>query len=287
MKTFSFESIGTKWQIDLQDDISQKNFHDLKGEIFSFLYEFDDTYSRFKDKSLISKISKKEGLYKFPKSSKELFSIYHKLYELTDGRFTLLIGKTLESAGYDKNYSLKPKKIQKSDDWSAINFKFPFLKTRKQVLLDFGACGKGYAIDQIRKILEKRNIRSFIVDAGGDLYIKKIQNSKIGLENPYNSTQIIGIANVNNASICASALNRRKWDKYSHIIDPKTLKSPDKIAATWVISKNAVVADAIATALFLVRPTRLKNEFDFEYLILYSDFKAEKSQGFKAEIYYN
>jgi len=287
MKTFSFESIGTKWQIDINDDISVSKLEKIKENVFSFLSDFSSIYSRFDKKSLITKISEgKGGKYEFPESSKEIFGIYSTLYELTDGLFTPLIGDTLSSAGCDRNYSLKPNKLKHPEKWSIMDFKYPVLDIKKPVTLDFGACGKGYAIDQIVKILNIHKISSFIVDGSGDLYLKNISNSKVGLENPLNVRQVIGVADVNNESICASALNRRTWGIYSHIINPRTLKSPENIIAVWTISKKAIIADALATALFLVEPEKL-NEFKFEYLILHSDFKVKKSVKFPAEIYYN
>lgn len=288
MKTFSFESIGTSWQIEIHDEISKEKFLSLKEDVFIFLKDFTLTYSRFEKNSLISKISKSKGEFKFPKSSKELFSIYKKLYDLTNGLVTPLIGDTLNSLGYDENYSLKPKsQVLSPQKWEAMDFKYPILKTKKPIILDFGACGKGYAIDCASKILKKYKIKSFLIDAGGDIYLHNIPNAKIGLENPLNIKQIIGISYINNLSICASALNRRKWDKYSHIINPKTLKSPEDILAVWVVSKEAVIADAISTALFLVEPEKLQKGFDFEYLILFSNQTIKKSVNFPAEIYYN
>ncbi len=288
MKTFSFESIGTSWQIEIHDEISKEKFLSLKEDVFIFLKDFTLTYSRFEKNSLISKISESKGEFKFPKSSKELFSIYKNLYDLTNRLVTPLIGDTLNSLGYDENYSLKPKsQVLSPQKWEVMDFKYPILKTKKPIILDFGACGKGYTIDCASKILKKYKIKSFLIDAGGDIYLHNIPNAKIGLENPLNIKQIIGISYINNLSICASALNRRKWDKYSHIINPKTLKSPEDILAVWVVSKEAVVADAISTALFLVEPEKLQKGFDFEYLILFSNQTIKKSVNFPAEIYYN
>lgn len=285
---FSFESIGTSWQIEIHDEISKEKFLSLKEDVFIFLKEFINTYSRFEKNSLISKISRLEGKYKFPESSKKLFSVYKSLYDLTGGLVTPLIGDTLSSAGYDSKYSLKPKKrILSPQKWEVMSFKYPILKTKKPITLDFGACGKGYAIDRIVEIIKKNKVKSFLINGGGDLYLSNIPEAKIGLENPLNTKQVIGVCHINDKSICASALNRRKWGTYSHIINPKTLKSPTEILATWVISKNAIIADAISTALFLVNPKKLERKFNFEYLILFSNLTIKKSVNFPAEIYYN
>lgn len=287
MTTFSFESIGTKWQIDINNKISEQKFSLLKENVFSFLKDFSSTYSRFDENSLVTKISKEFGDFKFPESGRSFFDIYKKLYTISDGLFTPLIGQTLDQAGYDSNYSFIPKDLTSPDKWGVMKYDCPILSTSKPINLDFGACGKGYAIDQIREIILNKRINSFIIDAGGDIFVSNTQNYKIGLENPTNTAQIIGTVYIDNKSICASALNRRSWGKFSHIINPKTLQSPKKITGVWVISKKAVIADALATTLFLIEPEKIEGEFDFEYLILYSNNTIKKSENFKAEIFYN
>jgi len=58
--------------------------------------------------------------------------------------------------------------------------------------------------------------KDYIVDAGGDIACRNGENSKeeaikIGLENPENFSEIIGIAELRNQSICGSSGNRRAW----------------------------------------------------------------------------
>lgn len=287
MKTLFFESIGTKWEIDVYSSVSNGKLKLIERAVLSFLNDFTNTYSRFEKNSLVTEISKKTGDYEFPKSSKDIFKLYEKLYRLTKGSFTPLIGNTLDSLGYDPSYSLKPRRIEKPVEWNeAIAFNYPILNVKKKVILDFGGCGKGYAIDRVFEILEKNNLKSFLINAGGDIRISNYK-AKIGLENPFDSNSVIGTATLDNKSICASAQNRRTWGRYSHILNPSSKNFQTEIAASWIVSARAFEADAIATAVFFSEPEVLKKEFSFEYLILKKNMTVEKSKNFKAEIYYN
>jgi thiamine biosynthesis lipoprotein len=107
----------------------------------------------------------------------------------------------------------------------------------------------------------------------------------VGLEHPGNFEQVIGIAKIQNESIAASSGNRRTWDKFHHIINPKTLESPKNILATWVIAKKAIIADGLATCLFFVPKEKLEKYFDFECLVLFPDYAFEKSNNFPAELF--
>jgi len=247
-----FEAIGTKWVIDCFDvSVSKKEIFD---KIQKRIEEFDKTYSRFRKDSLVWEISKNKGSYFFPEDSKEFFAVYQRFNSITNGAFTLLIGNTLSEAGYDADYSLIPKKINKVPAISSVyEWDYPQLNVKKPYILDFGGLGKGYLIDILSNLLKESGVNSFCVDGGGDIYCFNLNKSmRIGLENPKDQNQVIGVVEINNKSICASSGNRRKWTNYHHIINPKTLKSPESVLATWAIAKDAIIADGLATSLFLV-----------------------------------
>lgn len=287
--SFAFEAIGTHWQIDYAaSDTLDEDM--VRSRIDARIDEYDLIYSRFRADSLITRISKKAGTYKLPLDSRRLFEVYHKLYLITDGMFTPLIGQVMEDAGYDPTYSLKPEKLTTPPRWEDVmKYSNGTLVTKEPVLLDFGAGGKGQLIDEVAKVMESVDIHEYCIDAGGDIIYKtsKDRPLRIGLESPTDTTQVIGVLSLLNSSICGSAGSRRAWGAYHHIIDPKKLISPTAIAATWVTAKETLVADAIATALFFTNAEILKKEFSFSYCTLFDDRRIEHSDDFNAEFYYN
>jgi FAD:protein FMN transferase len=288
---FSFEAIGTAWVIDIFDSISLQQQQAIIALVKQRIEEYDKVYSRFRPDSIVSAMAKKEGEYTLPKDSKELMTMYKKLYTITDGYFTPLIGQVLEDIGYDATYSLKPKdSIANVPSWDdVIEFHFPKIIMHKPALLDFGAAGKGHIIDLVGRAMELNGISAYCVDAGGDILYKSIAREpiRIGLEHPENEKQVIGVVSLPYGSICGSAGNRRKWDTYHHIINPKTKKSTEDILSVWVIAKKTILADALATALFFTSPETLRDHFDFEYAMLNKDYKLKKSDTFPGEIFYS
>ena len=136
-------------------------------------------------------------------------------------------------------------------------------------------------------MLDKQIIFDYWVEAGGDMRIGTSQKkeTRVGLENPRNANEALGVVEIKNGSICGSAGNRRSWGKWHHIINPEKMASPKEIEAVWVVASRAIVADALTTALFLVPAEKFKGSFEFEYLILKDDFSVEKSDGFRAELF--
>lgn len=287
MSQLVFDAIGTKWSIDILHDKSG-NIDVLKQEILLEIENFDKIFSRFRDDSLVLKIAEKSGRYILPEIAFPLLDIYHKFFLLTKGKFTPLIGKALEEAGYDKEYSLKPKTLHPVPEWAqVIEINPPNLILKKPALLDFGAAGKGYLVDVIGGFLNNKNVLNYCIDAGGDILYKnnKAKNLRVGMENPDDLRQVVGVIEILNQSVCASSGNRRKWAQYHHIIDPFTLTSPHKVKAVWVVSDTAVIADAVATCLFLVEPETLLTDYSFDYTILYNDNSFKKSENFPGKLF--
>jgi thiamine biosynthesis lipoprotein len=127
-----------------------------------------------------------------------------------------------------------------------------------------------------------------MADGSGDIYYEgNGEKIRAGLEDPRDATQAIGVWEIERGSICGSGINRRKWGKYNHVVDPLASGSVSgDIQAVWVKSDKAVLSDALATCLFFVDPEVLRQEYDFEYLILNNEYKIKHSAGMKAELFY-
>ncbi len=280
MQQFQFNAIGTAWQINSINALSKK----LKRQVSDRTKLFDQVYSRFQADSLVKNWAAEPGEYALPKDAKAMLIFYKKLYDATGGQLTPMIGNTMEQAGYDTEYSLKPKRLTAPVKWKdAISFNDSKLIVKQPVLLDFGAAGKGYLVDIVSHMLYTNGIDRFCVNASGDLLCRDMPQT-IGLEDPDNNRRILGTVEIFEGSLCSSASNRRKWDKYHHIINPQTLESPRAVKATWVKAETAMLADGIATALFFEPPETLLATFDFDYAMIEGE-DLKYSNNFKANFF--
>ncbi len=286
--SFDFLATGTKWQFDFAEDFSVAKLEMIRTILSNRAEDFESIYSRFREDSLISKISQKSGEFALPEDSEKLFDFYFRLNKFTNGKFTPLVGELLNMAGYDKEYSFITKGVLEHmpDLESVAEYKFPTINVKEPLKWDLGAAGKGYLIDLLGKLLEENGISEYCIDAGGDMLQKsKTKVLRVGLENPKNFEQVIGVAEIKNQSICGSSGSRRQWGNFHHIFDINSLQSPTDILSTWVVAESAMVADGIATSLFFSKPVDIKRGFDFEYLILNSDFTVERSKYFPVELF--
>lgn len=275
--SWRFEAIGTRWEIVSADKIKDA----IKEKIEILIEEFDQTYSRFRAESTVRVMSENAGTYELPTSAKDIFNFYDDLWGLTNHKVTPMVGVTLESAGYGANYSLKPDRVIKK----APNYKQVVRRSGSRItisepaLIDIGAVGKGYLVDQITNLLQNEGYTSFLVDGSGDLRVVE-KSERVGLESPSDTARVIGTVELSNRALCASAVNRRSWGEWHHIIDPELNRPVEGVVATWVIADTAMVADGLATALFFSSPQDLAERYTYEYVRLHSNGSVEYSELF-------
>ena len=279
--SWQFEALGTQWQVETLLPLAA----DVKAQITTRIETFDKTYSRFRDDSLVMQLAANAGTYEFPEDARELVAFYKSLYDATDGALSPLVGGALEQAGYGKDYSLKPGAVEPVPTWDeAMTWDGRRVTTTRPLTLDFGAAGKGYMNDMVGELLEAAGYTEYVVDASGDVRVRGL-DEVIGLEDPYDPASVVGAASVADASLCASAINRRAWGgDWHHVVDPRTGKPVSDVVATWVIADTTMVADGLATALFFVSADKLA-AWDFEYVRLYADGTIERSADFVGELY--
>jgi len=281
--SLSFDAIGTRWQIDSADPLGAP----LEAAVRDRTEEFDRAWSRFRDDSLVHRISVSSGSFELPADAPALLELYRTLYECTDGAVTPLIGRALEQWGYDSAYSLRPiRDITPAPRWEdAISWDGRSLHTVRPVVLDVGAAGKGYLVDLVAHVLVDGGVTAFTIDASGDLLHHGGRPLRVALEHPLDPSKAIGVALLSDGALCASASNRRAWPGGHHLIDALTGAPTKRVIATWATASSCLVADGLATALFFGEPERLAREFDFEWVRMLQGGSLEHSSGFDGEIF--
>jgi thiamine biosynthesis lipoprotein len=265
----SFSAIGTEWSVETATPLSK----DVRILIAECVSDFDKVYSRFRNDSLVMKARKDApGAFTFPASIKPLLTTYKKLSFATNGKVNPLVGESLEHLGYDENYTLVPKSNEmkpalKLED--IVQLKGSQVVFTQPALLDIGAIGKGFLVDRVAEIVATA-AEYYVVDASGDIYISNNSPEVIGLENPHDPTKVIGAVSLIQGSLCGSGINRRRWGEgLHHVLDATTGKPVRGVIATWAVADSAMIADALATALFFANPETLAVQFGaFNYVTI-------------------
>ncbi|MDP9905024.1 MULTISPECIES: FAD:protein FMN transferase [Arthrobacter] len=281
---FSFDGIGTTWEISTPEQLPEE----VRAGLLGVVEDYDRSYSRFRDDSLVAPLAREPGTVTLPAGAGELERLFKKLYRLSDGTMTPLIGGSLEHLGYGADYALRPLGHPvPAPRWEdALVWNGTEISASVPVVLDIGAAGKGQLVDLLASVLRGAGTTEFLVDASGDMLHSGAEPLGVGLEHPYDPTQAIGVVELHDGALCASAANRRAWgDGLHHVLDGATGRPVETVVATWTMATTAMEADALATALFMVDPKVLEREFEFSWLMVYSDGHAAYSAGFEGTLF--
>jgi thiamine biosynthesis lipoprotein len=163
------------------------------------------------------------------------------------------------------------------------------IRLRRPLTLDLGAVAKGLAVDMAAR--ELMPLQNFAVDAGGDLYLGGLNPLGapwiVGIRHPRIENELIARLRVSNQAVCTSGdYERRTPEGKCHILDPRTGAcpdaSPDALASVTVIAAGAMLADALATAAFVLGPREglpFLTRMEVEGLIVTPELERYETQG--------
>ncbi len=278
-----FEAIGTHWRIDTRDVLPRS----VADAVAERVDRFDRDWSRFRDDSRVARIARRPGRHVLAPDAGPLLAFYRELYEATAGRVSPLVGRSLEALGYDATYRLRAEDdIPVPPAWDdAVAWDGAALEVARPVVVDVGAAGKGYLVDLVSDLLADAGIDEHIVDASGDLRSRGVP-MRIALEHPLDPAKAIGVAELADGAFCASATTRRAWgDGLHHVLDAVTGLPTRSVIATWVLAPTALVADGVATALFLDPAPELLSRSATAYARMSSDGTVDASTDFPGELF--
>ena len=236
----------------------------------SEITRIENLISSWRKSSETSLINSNAGI-KPVKVKKELFDLISrsiKISEITQGSFDITYASLDEVWYFDRKMLSLPTKTDISNSVSKIGYENIILDRKNQTVflklrgmkIGFGAIGKGYAADKAKDILIKKNVKSGIINAGGDLtaWGKKPSGNDwmIAIVNPLNKNKVFSWLPINDKSIVTSGSYERfikfNGKSYSHIIDPRSGYPIDGILSVTIIAEKAELADALATSVFVL-----------------------------------
>ena len=259
--------MGTVCTVNAYDD-GTKSLYD---ELFARLHEIDETFSVTVDSSEISAINKAAGERSVAVSSDTAYVIKASLFyaELTGGAFDPTVGPLVKIWGINTDHARVPAQSEIDAvlplinwrDVSAADDNTVMLK-RRGMALDLGGIVKGYAADELTKILDARKVRRAIVDLGGNIFVygKKKDGSpwRVGIKDPNDPEGVPAIVlNVANSTIVTSGVYERFFTengvRYHHILDAKTgYPASSALLSSTIVCESSMAADALSTSVFVL-----------------------------------
>jgi thiamine biosynthesis lipoprotein len=189
----------------------------------------------------------------------------------SDGAFDITVGPLMRAWGFFRSGGHYPTDVELSRARASIGWAKVALDPARRTVkflspgmeLDPGGIGKGYAVDQVVRVLRDAGITSALVDAGSStLYALGAPPGKNGwkvvVPTPGDRTHAISEVFLRDNSLSTSGsyekFFRLEGHTYCHIMDPRTGSPVQGMLQTTVIAATGTDSDALSTAIFVLGP---------------------------------
>lgn len=163
--------------------------------------------------------------------------------DLTDGAFDVTF------ASRRKEISYRDIEINRRE--SHVRFR------RSSVRIGVSGIAKGYIVDRMAEVLEKKKFRIFLVNAGGDVLARGTW--KVGIADPKNRRrEPLCILSLHDKAISTSG----NYERGRHIIDPRTKSAVSHFSSVTVSAEKSWMADALATAFFVEDVVKIRYQLN-------------------------
>ncbi|MEG1002904.1 MAG: FAD:protein FMN transferase [Clostridium sp.] len=258
--------MGTAIKVTIYDKSNEK----ILDKAFKRVIEIEDLVSINKEGTELTELNNNAGI-KGVKLSDDSFNIVKKGLEyskLSNGGYDLTIGPLVKLWSIGLPEAKVPNKNEiidaiKKIDYKNVNInedtKEVFL-TEKGMMIDLGSIAKGYAADEIVKLLKENGVKEAIVDLGGNIYALGLKEGdkewKVGIQDPFTDRgNVVGSVKVSNKSVVTTGIYERFIEKdgvkYHHILNPKDgYPYKTELAGVSIIADESVDADGLSTLVF-------------------------------------
>ena len=256
---------GTTYSVTYQCD------EDLQKEIEAELKKVDAEFSMFNSQSVVARLNNGEK----PELSNDfidVFKLARQVSEDTNGAFDITVAPLVNAWGFGFKHEQMPSKEQVDSLRELIGYRYVTLKDKNitmqkpGMMLDFSAIAKGYGVDVVARLLERHDIKNYMVEIGGEITTRGINPERvpwrIGVNKPSEDAlnenhELQTILNVTDKSMATSGNYRNFYvkggKKYAHTIDPKTgYPVQHSLLSATVLTDRCAKADAYATSFMVL-----------------------------------
>lgn len=283
---------GTEYHITYQ------NGGDIHNELKEVMADVDNSLSPFNKESVITAINNGNNV-EADSMFTEVFDMAKNVAEETQGAFDITVAPLVNAWGFGFKNKIDVSKekidsIRKYVGFEKVHMENgKVIKEDKNIMLDCSAIAKGYGVDAVGRYLEKKKIRNYMVEIGGEIRVKGCNPEgrlwKVGISKPIDDSlnvngEIQEVLMVSDIAIATSGNYRNFYikdnKKYAHTIDPRTgYPVQHSILSSTVVAPTCALADAYATSFMVVGLDEAKKILarhkELQAYFIYTDSKGK------------
>ncbi len=248
----------------------------LKTAIENRLAMINQSMSTFIPDSEISRFNALKRINKpFTVSSDfmAVITLAQTLYRLTDGAWDGTLAPLVNLWGFGSTKAMDQVPAQNTIlallsqvgfDLIGIGPGDKLMKKNAAVTLDLASVAKGYAVDQVSRLIAAKGFRDYLVEIGGEVYTSGHRPDgrswRVGINRPERSAPfnaVYKVIDLSNQALATSGDYRNYFEAngryYGHILDPRTgYPVTNGVVSVSVIADTCVLADGLATGIMVM-----------------------------------
>lgn len=249
---------------------------ELKNKIDQRLQQINSSMSVFAADSEISRFNALNQAGEMLQISEDFYTVLtiaRRLYDMTDGAWDGTVDPLINLWGFGvsgrrdsipDDAMIRKLKTHVGFNLIDINENRSVSKKNPLVSLNLSSIAKGYAVDEIDKLIRNMGIKNCLVEIGGEVRAsgRKMDRTawKVGVNTPRKNSphdQVYEALALENKSVATSGDYRNYFEKdgktYSHIIHPGTgYPVNNTVVSVSVISDSCAFSDGLATAVMVM-----------------------------------
>ena len=268
-------TMGTTYHITLVSDSSQ-GVGGLKEKIDARLDEINRVFSTYIKDSEISRFnawSRVGEKFRVSADFMKVMRVGRRIYQLSEGAWDGTVNPLVNLWGFGptrKEIRMPPAGIIHAllpkVGFNHIEIKEPnfLVKNLASVTLDLNSIAKGFAVDEVARLIAASGLKNYLVEIGGEVYAAGVRRDggkwRVGINMPRKEAAINAVykvVSISNKAFATSGDYRNFIElngvRYSHVIDPRTgYPVSNGVVSASILADDCTLADGLATAVMVM-----------------------------------
>ena len=248
---------------------SPDHLEEAIGRAFEEMDRLIGLFSRFEPASAVSQLNATGRLEGAPP---EVVSVLRRALEhhaLSGGAFDVTVAPLVDlfADRFGRDTPTEPTAAEIRDALERVGSRHVAVARRRisfareGVAVTLDGIAKGYIVDGMARVLDRRGVTRYLINAGGDIRTRgEKQRGRpwtIAVRDPSLSSAFPDTIHLTDAAVATSGSYEACFDDdrtFHHIVSAQTGRSPDGVASVSVVAPTAMAADALATGTFVLGP---------------------------------
>jgi thiamine biosynthesis lipoprotein len=247
----------------------------IVDEAFDEVDRIDRLMSHYKPDSPLSHVNREAAHHPVAVEA-ELFDFIvdaMRYHHDSDGAFDITVGPLMKAWGFFRGEGRVPDAQELAAAHRLVGGAHVILNPRSHTIgfdepgveLDLGGIAKGYAVDRVVALFNRRHIAAALISAGGStIYAIGAPPGHdgwdIAIQDPIDSRRVALTVRLKDRAVSIAGRSEKSFEAggvtYSHIMDPRTGTPAQGVLSVAVLASTGTAGDALDDALFVLGPER-------------------------------